>query len=318
MRIALIDEDSSRFPNLALMKLSAWHKVAGDSVEWHQPGKHYNRVYLSKIFTASPAYSKPILADEIIRGGTGYDLQNTLPAEIEAMCPDYEFYPQYPEAYGLLTRGCPRNCAFCIVSQKEGHISRQVADLQDFYRGQRVIKLLDPNLLACADRERLLQQLAESHAHIDFTQGLDIRLTKDILPLLNEIKIKMLHFAWDDPHEDLTGHFAFLAEHSTERNPRNRRVYVLTNFWSTHAEDLWRIDTLVRLGFDPYVMIYDKHEFVNARDRWLADAHTRHTPETLRHFKLCQHLQRWCNHKGIFRSGVSFANYIKGKRGFDP
>jgi len=313
VNIALIDEDGSRFPNLALMKISAAHQAAGDSVEWHIPIKQYDRVYMSKIFTASPAYDTPILTDEIVKGGTSYGLENRLPDDIESLCPDYNLYPQYPEAYGFLTRGCPRSCKFCCVSRKEGRASRQVADLTDFYRGQRVIKLLDPNLLACPGREHLLLQLAGCGAHVDFTQGLDIRLCKEIMPLLNRVKIKMLHFAWDNPREDLSGQFAFFAKRSAERNPRNRRVYVLTNYWSTHAEDMWRIESLVRLGFDPHVMIYGKHEFVNARGRWLPDAQARHTPEALRHFKLCQHLQRWCNMKSIFYSGTSFADYLKGK-----
>jgi len=316
VKIALIDEDSSRFPNLALMKLAAWHRAAGDSVEWHQPEKHYDRAYLSKIFTESPAYGVPVLADEVVKGGTGYCLYNYLPDAIEHICPDYSLYPQYPEAYGFLTRGCPRACPFCVVSEKEGRASRQVGDLDGFYRGQRVIKLLDPNLLACRDRERLLLQLFASGARVDFTQGMDIRLCRDVMCLLNAIKIKMLHFAWDNPKEDLTGHFQLFADKSVEQNPRKLRVYVLVNYWSTHAENMWRIETLVRLGFDPYVMLYDKHKFVDARGRWLPGIQERHTLDALWHFKLCQHLQRWCNHKAIFRT-VSFEQYMRGKRGFE-
>jgi len=308
--------DSSRFPNLALMKISALHKCGGDNVEWHRLGEHYDRAYVSKIFTESPDYAAPIHADEILRGGTGYDLKKTLPPEVDTVCPDYSLYPQYSEAYGFLTRGCPRNCPFCIVSQKEGCTSRQVADLSDFHCEQRVIKLLDPNLLACPDRERLLLQLSTCGASVDFTQGLDIRLCKDVMPLLRDMKIKMLHFAWDNPKEDLTRQFSVFAGYDTERNFRNRRVYVLVNYWSSHAEDLWRIKTLLGLGFDPYVMLYDKHKFVDARGRWLPGVETRYTPEVLRRFKLCQHLQRWCNHKAIFRT-VTFAEYIKRRRGFD-
>jgi len=314
--IALIDEDGSRrFPNLVLMKLSAWHKAAGDNVEWHIPLQHYDRVYVSKVFTDSPVYDIPIFADEIIHGGTGYCLENKLPAEIEYTCPDYTLYPQHREAYGFLTRGCPRACPFCIVSEKEGRAARQVADLREFHRGQRVIKLLDPNLLACPDRERLLIQLYASDVWVDFTQGLDIRLCRDVMSEINAVKIKMLHFAWDDPKEDLTGHFSSFIAHSDEQNPRKLRVYVLVNYWSSHAEDMWRIETLVRLGFDPYVMLYDKHRFVDARGRWLPGVEALHTGEALRHFKLCQHLQRWCNHKAIFRT-VGFEKYMKGKRGF--
>jgi len=249
MNIALIDEDSSRFPNLALMKLSAWHKAAGDRVEWHQPGKHYDRAYVSKIFTESPAYDVPILADEVVRGGTGYCLHNYLLDAIEHMSPDYGLYPQYKEAYGFLTRGCPRACPFCIVSEKEGRASRQVGDLDGFYRGQKIIKLLDPNLLACPDRERLLTQLMNSGAKVDFTQGLDIRLCRDVIPLLLDIRIKMLHFAWDNPKEDLIPDFQYFANHDTERSFRNRRVYVLVNYWSSHAENMWRIQSAFLIAF---------------------------------------------------------------------
>ena len=98
----------------------------------------------------------------------------------------------------------------------------------------------------------------------------------------------------------------------TNTNPRKLRVYVLVNYWSSHAEDMWRIETLVQLGFDPYVMIYDKHRFVDARGRWLPGVKSLHGVEALWSFKLCQHLQRWCNHKAIFRS-VSFETYLKGK-----
>ena len=314
MNIALIDEDGSRFPNLALMKLSALHRAVGDFVEWHQPEKHYDCAYVSKIFTESFAYPHPIFADEIVRGGTGYSLQRRLPDAVERMCPDYSLYPQYREAYGFLTRGCPRACPFCIVSEKEGRASRQVADLDEFHRGQRFIKLLDPNLLACPDRERLLYQLADSKAWVDFTQGLDIRLCgNDVIPLLKDIKIKLFHFAWDDPREDLTRQFSFFASHFTERNYRNRRVYVLVHYWSSHAEDMWRIQTLMQLDFNPYVMLYDKHRFVDVRGRWLPGVEERHSPEVLQHFKLCQHLQRWCNQKAIFHT-VSFEKYLRGKR----
>ena len=315
MNIALIDEDGSHFPNLALMKLSAWHKAAGDKVEWHEPSKHYDRAYVSKIFTESPAYPERIHADEVLRGGTGYCLQSLLSAEIESVCPDYELYPQYNEAYGFLTRGCPRGCPFCIVSAKEGRAARHVADLREFHQGQRVIKLLDPNLLACPDRERLLVQLFASGAWVDFTQGLDIRLCHDVMSEVNAVRIKMLHFAWDNPKEDLIPDFQYFIAHSEEQNPRKLRVYVLVNYWSSHAEDMWRIETLVRLGFDPYVMLYEKHRFVDARGRWLPGVEAQHSEEALRHFKLCQHLQRWCNHKAVFRT-VSFQAYLKGRAGF--
>lgn len=289
MNIGLIDVDSHNFPNLALMKISAWHKQQGDKVEMWNGLKHYDKAYMSKVFdgtyTADMEYC--INADEVIYGGTGYDLKNKLPDEIENQCPDYSVYG-FPEAYGFLTRGCPNNCKFCIVSKKEGRISHQVSDLQDFHKGRKEIKLLDPNILACKNHEDLLRQLSGSGAWVDFTQGLDIRLTtKDNIKLLNRVKTKMVHFAWDNPKQDLAEHFKRFNKHSEIKDYRKKSVYVLTNFGSTHDEDLYRIYTLRELGYNPYIMIYDK-------------------PHAPRRVRL---LQRWVNNRIIFRTIDKFEDY---------
>lgn len=153
MKIGLIDVDGHRYPNLPLMKLSAWHKSRGDSVEWWENDLiHYDIVYMAKVF--SDQYSldapEPMNADKVIKGGTGYaiELDNgrevyqkrrdaELPYEIEHIYPDYSLYPEFLDtAYGFLTRGCPRRCAFCHVAGKEGCKSQKVADLSEFWRGQ--------------------------------------------------------------------------------------------------------------------------------------------------------------------------------------
>lgn len=292
MNIGLIDADSHNFPNLALMKISAYHKNKGDAVEWWDGFSHYDRLYISKVFSDdySPCVLEPCNADEIIKGGTGIDLKNKLSHEVEHQCPDFSLYPELTcdTAYGFLTRGCPNACKFCIVSQKEGRVSRKVADLSEFWGEKKYIKLLDPNLIACRDHERLLEQLALSKAWVDFTQGLDIRLiSPDDIALLNKIKTKMLHFAWDDPKADLTPFFQRFAKLSDIKDHRKLGVYVLTNFNSTHEEDLFRVYTLRTLGFDPYVMIYNKNS---------APRETRL-------------LQRWCNNKIIFNSQPDFRRY---------
>ncbi len=288
MKIGLIDVDGHNFPNLPIMKLSAYHKSLGDKVYWWNGLEHYDRVYMSKVFTDTPDIEFTIQADEVIRGGTGYDLKNCLPKDVECICPDYSLYPQYNQAYGFLTRGCPRGCGFCVVAEKEGRKSKQVADLQDFWVGQKEVKLLDPNLLACREHEKLLKQLADSGAWIDFTQGLDIRLTTpDNISLLNNIKVKMLHFAWDNPNDDLTKYFEMFNQYTKVTDCRKKRAYVLTNYNSTHEQDLYRIYTLRDLGYDPFVMIYDKS---NAP-------------------KITRRLQRWCNNKWVFRSCERFEDY---------
>ena len=97
MKIGLIDVDSHNFPNLALMKISAYHKAQGDDVEWWWGWGKYDRVYMSKVFdeTYTPDIDEPWNATEIIKGGTGYGMDNKLPDEIEHMMPDYSLYPAW-------------------------------------------------------------------------------------------------------------------------------------------------------------------------------------------------------------------------------
>ena len=296
IRIGLIDVDSHNFPNLCLMKLSAYHKAQGHQVCFWNPLFYFDVVYKSRVFTDT--YSKDNItvrnAGQVIKGGTGYGPGPDLPDEIEHSYPDYSLYPQYSEtAYGFLSRGCPRGCGFCIVGGKEGRKSRKVADLSEFWRGQREIKLMDANLLACPDHEKLLLQLAKSRALVDFSQGLDIRLiTRDNVALLNQVRTKAVHFAWDNPDEDLTRYFRQFLEWTSIKNPRLRRVYLLTNYGSTHEQDLYRVETLRQMGFDPYVMIYEKPT----------------APPITRH------LQRWVNNKRLFYAIPSFSDYEPVKK----
>lgn len=284
--------DSHNFPNLALMKLAAYHKSRGDQVEMLDHLNRYETVYCSKVFDFTPDADESaiIYADRIVKAGTGYgDLTSRLPDEIEHQCPDYSIYPLFKgTAYGFLTRGCPRNCQFCCVSKKEGCRSLHVSDLSEFWHGERFIKLLDPNLLACLDSERLLRQLAESGAWIDITQGFDIRLVNsDNIGLLNKLKVEQIHFAWDNPNVDLTDQFRFFIQHTTVTKHRLPTVYILTNFWSTLEQDLYRVYTLRDLGYNPFVMIYNKVK----------------APRKIRL------LQRWVNNKKIFKRCERFEDY---------
>lgn len=295
MVIGLIDVDSHHFPNLCLMKLSAWHKSQGDTVEWWWGWGKYDRVYMSKVF--DDAYSadvpEPMNAHSIVKGGTGYGLSNKLPDEIEHIYPDYSLYPQLTQdtAYGFLTRGCPRGCPFCIVTEKEGWRSIKTASLSEWWNGQKNIKLLDPNILACPDHPELLKQLSESGAKVDFTQGLDARLlSKENIALINQIRLKEIHFAWDDMQEEkavLRG-LELYAKYANRRpHGRYATVYVLTNYVTSFQEDLHRIYTLRDMNFDPYVMIFNKPS----------------APQEVRR------LQSWCNNRKIFRTQPDFYKY---------
>ena len=281
MNIGIIDVDGHNYTNLALMKISAYEKAQGNDVEWWNGLKYYDRVYQAKVFDET--YTKDnefvIQAGEIIKGGTGYG-SGDLPYKIEHIYPDYSLYGITDTAYGFLTRGCPRHCKFCIVGDKEGLVSHKAADLSEFWKDQKYIEILDPNLLACKDRAELLDQLIDSKATVNFNQGLDVRmLTKDTAEKINKVKTSMVHFAWDNKDE-ITERCLINAREWLDKNGRNVRVYVLTNFNTDIEYDLYRIRKIDEIGFDPYVMIYDKP----------------HAPKEV------IHLQRWCNAKQVFRS----------------
>ena len=321
MKIGLIDVDGHNFPNLPLMKLSAWHKQNGDQVEMYSPlfSGHMDKVYMSKVFTFTEDYPYYIDADEIVKGGTGYfypDGGVQLPYEIEHMYPDYSLYfndkdleydnetgeclglsrkekEKRDTAYGFLTRGCPRGCDFCIVKDKEGKKSVKVANLSEFWNGQKNIDLLDPNMFACKDWEDLSGQLTESKAWVNFNQGCDIRImTDEKIEALKNIKVKQVHFAWDR-YEDkdlIVPKFKAVKE-LTGWDKRKLPVYVLVNFNTTLEQDLERIYTLRDLGFWPYVMVYEKEK--------LPKGH------------VIRQLQRWVNMRACFESTLRFEDYGK-------
>ena len=308
-RVGLVDVDGGKtFPNLALMKISAWHKGVGDSVEWYDPlfGGHFDKVYLSKVFSFSPDFDYPIDADVVERGGSGYCISivdgrevfdqskhRNLPPEIEHVYPDYSIYPELTRdtAFGFLTRGCPRGCSFCIVKDKEGRCSIKVADLSEFWSGQKNIVLCDPNILACREWRDLLQQLIDSGAVVDFNQGLDIRLvTEEKAAMIDRIKTTEIHFAWDRYEDrDVILPRLELFARVTNLKPKAHKaiVYTLVNFSTTIDQDLDRIYTLRDLGYWPYVMIYDK-------------AHCR---------REYRRLARWVNNRIIFGTVDRFENY---------
>jgi len=260
-----------------------------------------------KCFSFTPDFMYHIDADEIIKGGTGYaiitkkgkeyykaELDISLPEEIEHMYPDYSLYGITDTAYGFTSRGCPRNCGFCHVSQKEGLKSCKVADIGEFYDNQKNIVILDPNILACKEWEATLTSLAETKAKIDINQGLDIRLIKEPqAKAILKLKMSEYHFAWDNIADEkkIVPAFKFFKEYSGI-NERKLIVYVLCYYNSTVEEDIYRVEKLRELGYWAYVMLYDKEH--------IPKGHVLHD------------LQRYVNNRFVFAKCKSFAEYKKG------
>ncbi len=290
MKIGLIDVDSHRYPNLALMKISSMCKSKGYEVEWYRHEEPmYDVVFMAKVF--SNAYTKdlptPENAKQVVRGGTGYAIElvngkevfyeekhQKLPFKTEHIYPDYSLYPEYTGygqsmkkqiSYGFLTRGCPRGCEFCIVKAKEGQKSVHVANLDEFWKGQGNIVLQDPNLLACSEWKELLDQLVQSKASIELNQGLDARLiTLEKAELLAKMRLKTPHFAMDSMKSmetvkrGLKLYVEACKEIKGKWNWRNGKVFMITNFDTTFEEDMERVRAIQECECYPYVMIYNK------------------------------------------------------------
>ena len=277
MDVGLVDVDNwgrlnNCFPNLPLMKLSAYHKKKGDFVEWYQESKYYDVVYMSKVFSFSAEPQVAINARKIIRGGTGYSIRlqdgkevfqynphDGLRNEIEHIFPDYSLYGIKDTAYGFMTRGCPRGCTFCHVASKEWKRSCTVADLSEFWNGQKYIQIMDPNTFASPQWKDICQQLIDSDAYIEFNQGVDIRvMTDEKIKMLQKMKIQNIHFAWDR-YQDKK-YIIPKLRHLKELTGWGRKVtvYILTNFDTTIDQDLERVTFCRSLNFTPYIMRYNK------------------------------------------------------------
>jgi hypothetical protein len=274
--------------NVALMKVSAWHKALGDTVTWFEPlWGEYDVVYASKPFTYTP--DNPYLPPDTIRGGTGYNLDPLPFPNPDTIYPDYSLYPGMTQAIGRITRGCVHRCPFCMVWKQDGSPVRKVAELHDFWRGQHThLRLLDDNLLAYPEADWVLLELQQSGLRVSF-EALDARfLVGDIPELLMRVKRwGNLRFAWDSIKDEAAICAGIANLKRVYPSLHDVLVYVLIGYDSTPEEDLYRVEKLRSLGAMPFVMPFDKHDAYQKR------------------------FARWVNHKAIFRS-VPWERYRDG------
>lgn len=294
--IGLHESDKTNFPNLALMKLSSYHKAHGDRVERWIPMAKYDRVYSSKVFTFSP--EEPMLPDNTIKGGTGYGIMDELPPEVDAMFPDYDLYPNTDYAIGFLTRGCIRKCPWCIVPKKEGMI-RAYRNWQEVKRPDfRDIVFMDNNVLACDFGIQQMESMIGQNVRIDFNQGMDARLiTPEVAEIIGRLKwIRFVRMSCDTDAmlDTVLDRVELMKKHGTK--PYKVFVYLLVQDIES-AEN--RALALRSAGVDVFAQPY--RDFEN----------------NIEPTKQMKDFARWVNRKEIFKSVDTFADYKRGRRNGD-
>lgn len=327
MNLGFIDADlldnGSKFPNLALMKLSGYYKNEGCNVtllENYNKIDKYDKVFISKVFdcTRVPNLEK---YDNIEIGGSGFfwDKAPLLPYEIEHCKPNYNLYEKYIEkkimfgdnknkyysylnsSIGFLTRGCFRKCDFCInhnCNKVEKH-----SDLSEFYdENKYYIELLDDNILGYANWKEELETLVKTNKRVRFLQGLDIRiLTDEKAYLLDKLKYNRDYtFAFDNIKDKdiITEKIKVWQQNST----KNIRFYVLVGYFGNGIEDIIntfeRIKILTEFGCCPYIMKHKNYEKSEFKELYAL---------------ICS----WCNQRNMFltKSFKEFCLECKGQRG---
>ena len=262
LRILLYDVDSI-LPNIALMKLSTFHKNIGDDVEIVKGNSKkikinydtYDKGYASVIFTKNK-YLVNDFPFEI--GGTGFDIHKGLLTEIEHLMPDYSLYPENKYSIGFTTRGCVRDCDFCFVPKKEGLIYYN-APISEFYNNKLPkLMLLDNNIFSFKNYRNVFEELRRINKPTTFKQGLDFRL-------LNEEKVKELRSIKYD------GNYIFAYDTMEIRNVIEKQMqkyrsyfpdwamkfFVLVGFNTSLKDDLFRIKYLKENKCLPYIMRYE-------------------------------------------------------------
>ncbi|MFG6376226.1 MAG: hypothetical protein K1W05_09970 [Desulfovibrio sp.] len=295
MLVALHDADKTRFPNLALMKLSGWHKSHGDTVVWfsHMKRASYDLVYSSRVFSWTA--EEESLPGNTIRGGTGYGLLHELDAEIEHSRPDYSLYPDFTSSLGFTTRGCIRSCPWCIVPKKEGSIRPHASILEFLRPDSREVTLLDNNILASDWGLSQLIKVIDMRLKLDCNQGLDARIianTPAIAQLLAEISWpRGIRLACDDKSQMEPVEKAVQSIRKYSGKKGRFSCYVLVK----NVEDaLERVTFLRQLDVDPFAQPY-------------REPGSKCEPE-----KILKHFARWVNRKWIFKA-CSWEEYIFNK-----
>lgn len=280
MKVGIVDVDGHGFPNIALMKVSSYYKNLGNEVE-HATIGHYDKLYVSKLFDFSPEFGNSLIeSQEIHRGCTGYFIEKRLPLEIEICEPDYSVYPQYDFSVQFFSRGCIRNCSFCVVRKKEGWIT-PVKPMNLNPNGKH-IEILDNNFFANPEWKSAIDYLIKAKQPVNF-HGVDVRIMNEEQAFaLNQLKhIKQIHIAWDFPKIDLIPQITEMTKYI---KPYKIMCYVLIGYNSTPEQDLYRVKKLRELGVDPFVMAFNKSDNYQKR------------------------FARWVNHKAIFKT-VKWENY---------
>lgn len=299
MKIGIYDVDST-IPNLALMKLSAWHKQRGDNVSMYLPlaASTYDRIYASKIFDFSePADIDPA---RMVIGGTGWDMHITLPPEIEGTTPDYGIY-KYKHNIGFTMRGCRLKCSFCVVPEKEGK-PRSTNTIGEIWtqRESRFLMLLDNDFFGGPEWSTRIDEILEFDLRVNFSQGLNIRNLKPhqaaALASVNfrdsSNNKRRVYFAWDDPRHEKLIHKGIQTCTDNGIKTSQMAFYILIGYHSTEDEDLRRVEILRDYGCSPFVMPYNKSDPYQNR------------------------FARWVNHKAIFNSTpwIEYRSGIKKRR----
>ena len=269
--------------NSAMMQVSSYHKSIGDEVSEYIPLLHdsYDKVYAFSIFDFT---DKSYVRDDMITGGTGFDIQSRLPKIIEDQDYDWSLYPDCDFSLIWFSRGCIRNCPFCVVHDKEGRI--HPVDPKNLNPNGEYIKVMDNNFFANPEWEKSVQQLIEWDQPVDI-QGFDVRIFNEdqgeALQLLDHHKV--FKFAWDNPKNNLDDKIDLLLNYI---KPSKLMCYVLIGYWSTPEEDLYRVMHL----WDEYKI----HAFVMPFNKF-------------DNYQL--NFARWCNNKVLFHTR-SWEEYQNG------